>query len=412
MQPKFRFFFFLLFFFTIVLCEAQKRIVVMGSSTAAGSDASSYNNSWVGRLTNHFRKNMSDGLDTIIHNIAQFGYATYHEMPTGFVPPPGRPLPDPNHNVTRALSFAPDIVIINLPSNDIAFGYSKKEMMDNLRTMSATIRATGARCFIASTQPGNHLTTLQRQAQRELVDSIFNNFGIFAIDFWSDLVTNDGLLGLRDEVRAIPSLYHLNDLGHSFLFQRAIAKSLFSNQAPLPLRLINFTAIMKDNTVVVKWNVEEQEPDTEFELQRSSDSRGFETISVMNYRDPVSKAEYTKTDFYPLAGRSFYRLKITEPGKTFYSPIAVVEAKLKPLHIQRLYTDAGERLVADIYAVSGKTVQLTIVNASGAVLLQRKETLTLPYSKILVSINGLSKGQYFVRIQTDEGQTAVKGFVW
>lgn len=384
----------------------------MGSSTAAGSDASSYNNSWVGRLTNHFRKNMSDGLDTIIHNIAQFGYATYHEMPTGFVPPPGRPLPDPNHNVTRALSFAPDIVIINLPSNDIAFGYSKKEMMDNLRTMSATIRATGARCFIASTQPGNHLTTLQRQAQRELVDSIFNNFGIFAIDFWSDLVTNDGLLGLRDEVRAIPSLYHLNDLGHSFLFQRAIAKSLFSNQAPLPLRLINFTAIMKDNTVVVKWNVEEQEPDTEFELQRSSDSRGFETISVMNYRDPVSKAEYTKTDFYPLAGRSFYRLKITEPGKTFYSPIAVVEAKLKPLHIQRLYTDAGERLVADIYAVSGKTVQLTIVNASGAVLLQRKETLTLPYSKILVSINGLSKGQYFVRIQTDEGQTAVKGFVW
>jgi lysophospholipase L1-like esterase len=398
--------------FVNVDTTAQKIIVVMGSSTAAGSDASSYNNAWVGRLQNHFRKSTTDGVDTVVQNIAQYGYATYHEMPSSFLPPLGRPVPDPNHNVTRALSFSPDVVIINLPSNDIAFGYTKKEMMDNLRLMYNNITASGVKCFIGTTQPGNHLTPAQRLAQRELVDSINLNFGYYSIDFWTDLVTNDGLYGLRDAVRAIPSDYHINDLGHLLLFQRVVGKSLFTGQAPLPLRLINFTASVKDNIVTVKWNIEEQEPDTKFELQRSKDSRSFESISVMNYRDPVSKAEYIKTDFYPLAGRSFYRLKITEPGKTFYSSIAAVEAKLKPLHIQRLYTDAGERLIADIYAASGKTVQLTIINASGAVLLQRKEILTLPYSKILVSLSGFNKGQYFIRIQTDEGQTAVKGFVW
>lgn len=414
MQPKLRFSFFILFFFAIVLCEAQKRIVVMGSSTAAGSNASTYNNAWAGRLQNHFRKNTIDGEDTIVTNIAYWGYTTYHAMATGYVPPVGRPAPDPNYNVTRALSFNPDIVILNFPSNDVVFGYGKNEMMDNLRTIRGLITAAGAKCYITTSQPRNDQPFAMRQALREIVDSVSNNFGYYAIDFWTDLVTNDGQFRLRNEVVFGDPLvdYHINDLGHQLVFQRVANKALFAGQAPLPLRLLNFNALMKDNTVVVKWNVEEQEPDTQFELQRSSDSRGFETISVMNYRDPVLKAEYSKTDFYPLAGRSFYRLKITEPGKIFYSPIAAVEAKLKPLHIQRLYTDAGERLVADIYAVSGKTVQLTIVNTAGAVLLQRKETLTLPYSKILVSLSGLSKGQYFVRIQTDEGQTAVKGFVW
>jgi hypothetical protein len=411
MQPKLRFCISIIFVLTVILCDAQKRIVVMGSSTAAGSDASSYNNAWVGRLTNHFRKNMTDGLDTVIHNIAEFGYATYHEMPTGFVPPPGRPLPDPDHNVTKALSFFPDVVIINLPSNDIAFGYSKKEMMDNLRLMNATITAAGARCFIATTQPGNHLTAPQRLAQRELVDSINNNFGSFSIDFWTDLVTNDGLYGLRDEVRAAPSLYHLNDLGHLFLFQRVAAESLFSSQAPLPIRLLNFGAAVKDNTVAIKWEVEEQEPDTKFEIQRSSDSRNFVTVADLIYKEPVSKASYSKIDFYPLVGRSFYRLKITEPGRIFYSAIASVEVKLKPLYIQRIYTDAST-IVADVYASSGKSIHLSIVNTAGAVIMQLKENLTLPYSKVLLPAKGLSKGQYILRIQTDEGQTSVKAFVY
>lgn len=416
MQPKLRFCFLILFLHAAFFCEAQKRIVVMGSSTAAGSNATTYNDAWAGRLQNHFRKNTTDGVDTIVTNIAYWGHTTYQAMATGYVPPLGRPAPDPNYNVTRALSFNPDVVIINYPSNDVVFGYGKKEMMDNLRTIRGLITATGAKCFITTSQPRNDQPFAMRQALREIVDSVNNNFGYYAIDFWTDLVTNDGQFRLRNEVVYGDPLidYHINDLGHQLVFQRVISKALFAGQAPIPvpLRLISFTASMKDNAVVVKWNVEEQEPDTQFELQRSSDSRGFETINIMNFRDPVSKAAYSKTDFYPLAGRSFYRLKITEPGKTFYSPIAAVEAKLKPLHIQRLYTDAGERLVADIYAASRKTVQLTIVNAGGAVLLQRKETLTLPYSKILVSLSGLSKGQYFVRIQTDEGQTAVKGFVW
>lgn len=402
--------------FVSVVSIAQKRIVVMGSSTAAGSNASTYNNAWAGKLQTHFRKNTTDGADTLVHNIAYWGYTTYHAMPTGFVPPAGRPVPDVNYNITKALSFNPEVVIINFPSNDVVFGYGKKEMMDNLRTMRSLVTAAGAKCYVTTSQPRNDQPFSMRQALREIVDSVNNTFEYYAIDFWTDLVTNDGQYLLRPEVVYGNPLidYHINDLGHDLVFQRVIGKALFAGQGPIPvpLRLISFTATMKENTVVLRWNVEEQEPNTSFELQRSSDSRNFETISVMDYREPVSRATYSTTDFYPLTGRSFYRLKITEPGRTFYSPVVAVEAKLQPLHIQRLYVNASGQMAVDVYAASGKSVKLVIVNAAGAVMLQRKENLTLPYSKILLPVNNMGKGQYFLRIETDDGQSAVRAFIY
>lgn len=100
----------------------HKKIVVMGSSSAAGSGASHTDSAWAYRLQKHFRQNTSAGdLDTAIYNIAGYGQNTYQQMPTGWVSPiPGRHSVQVNNNVTKALSFSPDIVIINLPTNDVA----------------------------------------------------------------------------------------------------------------------------------------------------------------------------------------------------------------------------------------------------------------------------------------------------
>lgn len=383
----------------------------MGSSTAAGSDASSYANSWVGKITSYFQRNMSDGLDTVVFNIAEFGYATYHEMPTGFVPPPGRPAPDPDHNVTKALSFTPDIVIINLPSNDIAFGYTKKEMMDNLRLMKSTINAAGAKCFIATTQPGNHLTPTQCQFQRDLVDSMNNNFGTFAIDFWSDLVTNDGQNRLRDEVRAAPSLYHLNDLGHNFLFARVRDKQIFLTGV-LPLKLTGFTASIKNGEVLLNWRTAEEEDQTFFEIQKSSNGTDFETLFTQQARGFVQGADYTATDKNPFAGKTYYRLQINEQGKVTYSETVTVSLKAKDLAIHKLYTDASaSNLIADINTNSSQTIMITVINATGTIVWQRSVNAIKPTTKITVPISNLSAGQYYFKIQGADNLVEVRGFI-
>ena len=399
-------------FFSAVVTSAQKRIVVMGSSTAAGANATTYASSWVGKMTALFQQNMIDGIDTVVYNIAQYGYSTYEEMPTGFVPPMGRPSPDPLHNLTLALSYSPHIVIINLPGNDIAFGYTKKEMMDNLRLMYTSITATGAKCFIGTTQPRNDITPAQALLQRELVDSINNNFGVFALNFWDDLVTTDGQNRLRDEVREITSDYHLNDVGHNYLFVRVRDKQIFTvTSGPLPIKLTSFEAVLKNNTVVLKWNTQLQVANTGFEVQRSSDGRSFETILSQQIAEARQAADYSGTDLNPLPGKSFYRLKINEAGQIIYSNTISVQIKEKNLSIQKLYKDnSSGSLIADISVNNSQKIILSIISTTGALLQQQSHFITKPYGKITIPINTLSSGQYYLRIQGDGNAVEVKAF--
>lgn len=136
----------LLLFFTT---RAQKKVVIMGSSTALGNGASSYANAFAGKLTSYYNQNTSDGVDTTFINLAYPGYSTYELMPSDFIPPSGKPAFDPLRNITKALSYLPDVILINLPNNDMAREYTKKECMDNFRLMFARVNAAGVRCFMS-----------------------------------------------------------------------------------------------------------------------------------------------------------------------------------------------------------------------------------------------------------------------
>jgi lysophospholipase L1-like esterase len=217
---------------------AQKRIVVLGSSTAAGNGAS-VDSAWVARLQASFRKNTSDGVDTVIDNRAYPGYVTYKGLPTDYPMPADRTQwpPDPIRNVTWVLSQnpKPDIVILSYVSNDVNLypNYSKKETMDNLRLMYQNYTAAGIRCFVTSTQPRNDMSDVQRIMLRELRDSITNSFKLNSIVFWDDLVTNDGLNRLRDQVNSGDGI-HPNNLGHRLLFEKVQAKNIFLNVSEAP----------------------------------------------------------------------------------------------------------------------------------------------------------------------------------
>src|SRR5215203_1037746 len=222
----------------LLLCaynlSAQKKVVILGSSTAAGTGASNYDSSWAGRLQLSFRKNITAGdPDTIVINLAVGGYVTYYAMPIGYVPPAGRPAPDGEHNVTKALSFSPDIVLINFPTNDIGSGYSKNEFLNNLRFLSQQITSVGVKAYVATTQPRSQFDFSMRQALRECVDSVNNSFGANAINFWDDLATNDGQFNLRPEVNSGDGV-HANNLGHRLLFERVREKNIFGSTTTPP----------------------------------------------------------------------------------------------------------------------------------------------------------------------------------
>ncbi|MDN3654146.1 SGNH/GDSL hydrolase family protein [Ferruginibacter paludis] len=233
-------------FCTWYSAAAQKKVVIMGSSTAAGFGSSTYQLSWAGRLEESYNINKMDGEDTVFYNLAVGGYNTYQELPAGYTQPAGRPSPDPLADVTKALGFHPDIVIINLPSNDVGAGFSLTETMCNFRLMYNTVTAAGAKCYITTTQPRNDYNIAQRQALLVMKDSILGEFGNFAINFWDDLVTGDGLNMLREDRRSPGGLVHPNDTGHNYLFKRVKDSNIFD--ATSVNSLINITKMYRENS--------------------------------------------------------------------------------------------------------------------------------------------------------------------
>lgn len=400
----------ILFLLISTLSFSQMKVVIMGSSTAYGTGASTYSNSWAGKVDSYLNKNIADGKDTIVYNISFPAYDSYQEMPDDFVPPAGRPLPDMDFNITKALSYNPNVVIINLPSNDISFGYAKYETMNNFRLMSARVTATGARCYFTTPQPRNDFNTAERDSLVTMLDSVNRAFGPFAINFWDGLVTNDGLYSLREEYRAAGTPNHVNDLGHELLFQQVI-NTIFDFAGPVPLTLTSFQAFLKNDVVSLKWRTEQQEANTIFEMQRSADGRIFEKIFTQVLPEASMASNYTGTDFTPLAGKNFYRLKITEAGKISYSNIINITAQGKTLSISRLYSPAGRsNLLAEINIQKSQYVNVAIINSNGAIMLTQKFYITQPGSLISLPIKGMAAAVYFLKIVTSDGSELVKPF--
>ncbi|MBL7797939.1 MAG: UbiA family prenyltransferase [Saprospiraceae bacterium] len=206
------------------MTDSPLRIVVIGSSTAAGTGAESPEDGWV-NLYRNFLQDQYPGSEVI--NLGLGGQQTYHLLPTAHRPPPARPLPDPERNITRALALNPDAVIVNAPSNDAAAFYGPEEQLANFDLIVQTALTAGVPAFICSTQP-RRFEPEQVHIQIRVKDAILNRYGPLAINLWDNLATPDGF---PDEMYDSGDGAHLNNLGHSQVFESV-------RVCDLPARLI------------------------------------------------------------------------------------------------------------------------------------------------------------------------------
>lgn len=397
---------------------SQKKVVVLGSSTAFGAAVDQGDSSWVNRLKNYYNRNNTDNADTSFYVVGGYGFITYWVMPTNYTPPPGVSyLPNPDNNVDKALTYSPDVIIINLPTNDIKAGISKKAMMDNLRYLRTYIESKNVACFIATTQPRNDMGAAQKDSLRTLVDSITINFGLHSINFWDDLVTNDGTNSLKDEVRHLgypDQDYHLNSVGHRYLFFRARDRNIFafSSNIPLPVTITNLIAAYKNNEVRVSWNTEFEEPNTVFGIQRSIDGITFNDIAAIQGRGAQISQSYSWTDQQPLQNKSYYRLKIKESNKDIYTKILVVNSISQNLQLVSIFKDGNSSTVSGKLSIDrSQTLTVNIIDMSGAIVGKKQIAIVAPSDLFHIPIGQLSSGKYLLQFISRNNKTTTGGFI-
>ena len=212
----------------------MRKIAVLGSSTAVGTGCTTPDSSWVGRL-NYYYKYQLASIDTT-YNLAVGGTTSYNAMPTTYTPPASRPFPDPLKNVSKSGSLLSDLLIssngvtiVNFPTNGFDT-YSIAEIMSSLQIIYDSATITGNKCFICTTQPRTDAgfnTSAVKRKLADIKDSIINRFGeAHTINFW------DGMFNPADTT--ILTAYsagdnvHFNNRGHWALFNRVLAKNIFS----------------------------------------------------------------------------------------------------------------------------------------------------------------------------------------
>jgi len=205
---------------------ANKYIVVIGSSTAAGYGASVRDSCWVAKLRN---KLVADNKRFKVINLGVGGYTTYKLMPNGYVSTAARrPEVDTNKNVTAALKYHPALIIINLPSNDIASDFRDEEILSNYRVMVRTIASSKVEYIITGSQPRNFPTIEQRKRLKVIHDKMIKEYSTHLDDYLNKVSTPT--FGILRKYSAGDGI-HLNNAGHRIIYQSIYDFPLFKNVA-------------------------------------------------------------------------------------------------------------------------------------------------------------------------------------
>ena len=193
------------------------KIVVIGSSTAEGVGASVPDSAWVNRY-----QNALPHVEVI--NLAKGGYMTWNLLPDGSRTPDSIVYKvDTIRNITKALSFDPDGIIINLPSNDAGHYFGTKVQLHNFNIMLETAKEQEVPVWICTSQPRNYADSIKLQIQLDLQDSVLVKYGARSLDFWKGVADEKGhILPQYDSGDGI----HLNDSGHRLLVERVLEKGL------------------------------------------------------------------------------------------------------------------------------------------------------------------------------------------
>ena len=202
------------------------RVVVLGSSTAAGTGATA-GQGWVDLLRSYL---LTQEPVHQLFNLAVGGYTTRDVLVTGRA----------NHNITQALSLSPSVILVNLPSNDVARNISDEESMANFVALRETADAAGVPIYFTTTQPRNFSSTDKRQQLAAQAAQIKNLFAPYAIDIYGELADSDRRIraqyGSGDGI-------HLNNAGHQFIFTQV--RTLFDGQEdPIELTVSGLPAFL------------------------------------------------------------------------------------------------------------------------------------------------------------------------
>jgi hypothetical protein len=174
--------------------------------------------------------------------------------------------------------------------------------------------------------------------------------------------------------------------------------------APLPVKLVSFSAQYVDGQVQLKWQSAEEKNTSHFEIEKSADGKLFSALLTKKAQgNSAALVSYNALDNSPLNGTSYYRLKMVDLDGTFeYSKMVAVSAESEllvraypnPCQGNNIHFVAGNgsklvlKSVSDLF---GKQMGYRAANAPEG--LQVSFPQSLPAGFYVATLAGVDNGQ-------------------
>ncbi|MBW7839707.1 MAG: hypothetical protein H3C36_08740 [Chitinophagaceae bacterium] len=373
-----------------------KRIAVLGSSTSAGyfNGLFPYDSGYVPKLSKYY---IEEGIIDTIYNLAGVGYDCYMAMPNGYVPPSGRPSPDEEHNITKALSKSPKptVVLVNFPSNNYDV-YSVHEIMLCLQAIRDYALAQGVQCYITTSQPRTAFSSPNRTKLKVIADSVIARFKEYAVDFFYEIVD------LGNDYRILPEYslgdgVHLNPAGHTVLKNKVVQKNIVL--APVPVYFSGINAQVRKHNVMLKWTFENPQQTVDyFKVERSNDDTNYEVIGQLasNGNRTLSYLDRELPE-----GNYFYRVRsIEKNGAQTVSKVVMVRIRNTNSFTGTEVFIRGHKLVLNKLPLHSEKALWKLTDLNGKTVL--KGEILPGTNNFEVDISSLSPAIYIISLYNRE----------
>jgi hypothetical protein len=204
----------------------------------------------------------------------------------------------------------------------------------------------------------------------------------------------------------------LSDAGTSFDYSirskywgTAIISFYVCPAVALATSIEDFTASLNDNSIILQWISTNQQPNTQYEIQVSSDSKNFYSIAKQEGNASATgtstKYQYQYNPDPTAVGKLYFRIKETDAnGKISYSAILLVDptSSSNGLVTYRTYPNPATNSIFFQFS-SGQTGRFLteLISTSGQVTYKKTVTLT-GTNQIRLDLNPQPvKGLYFLR---------------
>jgi len=169
----------------------------------------------------------------------------------------------------------------------------------------------------------------------------------------------------------------------------------------LPVKLINFSAVLSNKDVNLSWTANEENV-SHYVLQKSTDGTNYSDVAIVFANNASSASTYKYKDVNVSSSTSviYYRLQMVDNGKEYgsYSPTRVIRLakEAEALKLATYPNPVKDQLRITLpSAWQGKNVMLQLYNANG-IMAQNLQLGSASQTETM-SVGTLGKGFYFVK---------------